>query len=469
MDRVTGHGDTAPPPFAARKRDGATPATGSTPGPTELISFDEQVDPLLFLRDLIQQYGDTLCYRTRFGPSFVFVHPEDVYSILHNENYPRATLVQMVLGNGLLASDGPYWREQRRLMQPDFLPARLGYLDPIIAREADALMHHWNAAVEAGSDIDLSATMTTLTLRIIVDALFSARLSDADAVALCQAVTTAILYVSQISWITFGMPVRLTPDTVAHFAVADKHTSSFCYELIRRRRALPKEQWPDDLLSLLLRSRQEDGDDRWLRDEMVTMLVGGHETTALALAWAWKELAEHPEVVAALHRELDEVLAGRQPTADDLPRLPYTRGVFLEAMRLYPPVWYMARQAVEPGVINGHEIPAGAVVLVSAWFTHRHPHFWPDPERFDPSRFGHGLSNPRHRYAYFPFGGGRHQCLGMHLALIEGTLILAHLAQRFRVRPTNAHLIKPDPGITLRSTPFIRATVEPRHRAEATR
>jgi cytochrome P450 len=200
--------------------------------------------------------------------------------------------------------------------------------------------------------------------------------------------------------------------------------------------------------------------DQQLRDEMVTMLVGGHETTALALAWAWKALAEHPHVESRLHAEVDGQLT--DGAAADLSKLAWTRAVFQEAMRLYPPVWYMARVATEADVIDGYPVPKGACVLISAWFTHRHEAFWTSPELFDPSRFADPQAPPLHRYAYFPFGGGRHQCLGMQLAYMEGTMILAQLARFFRVRPIAGQQIQPDPGITLRQSPPLRARIEAR-------
>jgi cytochrome P450 len=201
-----------------------------------------------------------------------------------------------------------------------------------------------------------------------------------------------------------------------------------------------------------------------LRDELVTMLVGGHETTALALAWAWKLLADHPAIAAEMSREIDLVWAGRDPELGDLQKLPYVRGVFEEAMRLYPPVWYMGRVANQDDVVHGHAIPRGACVLISPWFTHRHPHFWPGPDRFDPRRFINREANSQPRYAYFPFCGGRHQCLGMHFSMLEGVQIVAQLAQHFEVRPIAGQQVQPDPGITLRQKPLMRARIALRRR-----
>jgi cytochrome P450 len=433
-----------------------------TPGPAGTVSFHEYVDPLVFLANLRREYGDVVRYNTAFGPCFFFAHPDHVHAIFHNENYPRSGLIKMMLGDGLLASDGPRWRSQRRLMQKDFLPGPVTHFTPVITAENCRTCAEWLEAASAQKEINVTTSMTQLTLRIIVKALFSEDLSDEQATQLCDAVTRTINNLGKISWAIFGVPARITPDTNAAFADDRRIVDGICYSMIARRRAESLQHDHRDLLTLLLDAETDAGPltDLEIRDEMVTMLVGGHETTALALSWAWKALAEDSHIEQRLHEELDTVLAGRDPDLVDVPKLAWTRSVFQESMRLYPPVWYMARIAKEPDVIDGHAIPRGATVLISAYFTHRHEAFWNSPDTFDPSRFLDPSVTPTHRYAYFPFGGGRHQCLGMHLALIEGTLILAHLAQRFRVRPIVGQNIRPAPGITLRQSPLMRATLE---------
>lgn len=442
--------------------------TRVTPGPPGVIA-DSDVDPLAFLGQLIDQYGDVVRYQSRFGPCFVFVHPKHVQTIQHSENYRRASLIKMVLGDGLLASDGPRWLSQRRLMQRDFLPPSVAPFVPVMIRHTNIMANEWLTAARTGDTIDVTTEMTRLTLRIIVEALFSSDLSDGQAADLCAAVTQTIQDLGEISWTIFGAPMHFTPQTNARFATAQNVIDAACYDMVARRRSLPPKNRPRDLLTLLIQADTDDGplNDRQLRDELVTMLVGGHETTALALAWTWKLLAEHPQVEATLHEELDTALAGRPPALTDLPSLPWTRAVFQETMRLYPPVWYMGRVAIEADVIDNHPIPQGACILISPWFTHRHREFWAEPEQFNPERFRNPAAVPQHRYAYFPFAGGRHQCLGMHLANIEGTVILARLAQQFRVRPLPGQNVRPAPGITLRQSPFMRATVElrPAHAA----
>ncbi len=434
-----------------------------TPGPADLILLDTPLDPLLFLGQLVDNYGDVVRYQTRFGPCLLFVHPKHVQTILQRENYRRASLVKMVLGDGLLASDGPRWRSQRRLMQRDFLPRNIAPFVSIMVRETAVNAHAWQAAAAAGTAADIATDMTRLTLQIVVKALFSDDFSHDQSMTLCAAVTQTINDLGMISWTIFGVPVTITPASNTRFLAAKNVIDAVCYDMITRRRSLAPKDRPRDLLTMLVEADSDGGpmNDQQLRDEIVTMLVGGHETTALALAWAWKAIAENPEVEARLHEELHGVLAGQPPTLADLPNLRWTQAIFQEASRLYPPVWYMARVATEEDVIDGHTVPRGASVLVSAWFTHRHREFWRDAERFDPARFM-DPAQPAHQYAYFPFGGGRHRCLGAHFALLEGVVILAQLAQEFRVRPIDGLGIRPHPGITLRQSPGMCAQLEPR-------
>jgi cytochrome P450 len=434
------------------------------PGPDGLVTLAEPADPLRFLAGLLERYGDVVRYRTQFGLTYLFVRPEHVDSILSCENYRRASLVKMMLGEGVLAADGPGWRQQRRLMQKDFHPARIRPFVGRFAAEVDRTAQDWRARLDSRPHIDLTDEMTRLTLRIVVATLFSEDLSEEREAELCGAITTAIHDLGAISWTVFGVPLQFSPHRNASFNAAKKIVDDTSYEMIARRRASANR--PPDLLTMLIEAETADGplDDIRLRDEMASMLIGGHETTALALTWAWKLLSEHPQIELRLHNEIDRVLGGRKPTVDDLSQLRWTGAIFNEAMRLYPPVWYMARVAAADDVIDGYAIPAGACVLISAYFTQRHPEFWPEPERFNPRRFLHNEERSRHRCAFFPFGGGRHKCLGMHFASMEAVVVLAHLAQWFRIRPIDARAVQPDPGITLRQKPNIVARLELRHR-----
>ena len=453
------HRTVGDPPGSGVSSESARPV----PGPPGLIEFDTS-GPLQVLRRLLDEYGDVVRYQSSFGPCFLLAHPTHVQAVLRSENYRRSSLIKLILGDGLLASDGAYWRSQRHLMQGDFLPRRVAPLVPLMARQVERTSREWQDASLLGKDVDVAGAMTRLTLQIVMAALFSSELTDQESVRLCSAVTQALDDLGRISWTIFGAPTRFTPERNAEFLTARAVIDEVCHEMIARRRRLPADQRPHDLLTLLIESCEDDQTlgDRRLRDEMVTMLIGGHETTALALSWAWKALEEHPEIEARLHEEVDRVRVEDAGNGASLSALVWTRAIFQEALRLYPPVWYMARVAIDDDVIDGYPIPRGACVLVSAWFTHRHPRFWQEPERFAPERFL--PEQPYAREAYFPFGSGRHTCLGMHFALLEGTLILALLARSFRLRATNGAEIRPNPGITLRQTPPLRARIELRSR-----
>lgn len=345
----------SPPAYSACDR----PPMVTTPGPVGLIPPDAGGDPLGFLGGLIAQYGDVVRYETKFGPVILFVHPEHVRTILHRENYRRATLVKMILGDGLLASDGPRWRSQRRIVQKDFLPAAITPFVEMMTRQTRATVADWQQAARTGETVDITSAMSRLTLRIVVDALFSTDLDESTLCALCEAVTQVITDLGEISWTVFGDPFHFAPNTTTAFSKGKEVIDSACYDLIARRKAQQPSQRPRDLLTLLIEADTETGPmtDLQLRDELVTMLVGGHETTALALAGTWKLLAEHPAIAANMHSEIDSVLAGREPDLADMRRLPYVTAVFQETMRLYPPVWFSARVAIEDDVVHGHAIP----------------------------------------------------------------------------------------------------------------
>lgn len=375
----------------------------------------------------------------------------------------------------MIASEGEIWKSQRRMMQPDFLPGRVAAFFPLMTQEIENTTRLWDAAALRGETIDVSASITRMALRIVARALFSEDLSDSHATALCQAFTDTIVDLGKLSLSAFGAEVQMSPQRNANFLMARQAVDAICREIIARRRAMKDQMWPDDLLSLMLRNpaRQGAAADVLIRDEIVTMLTAGHETTAAAMSWTLILLAQNPTVEQRLYRELDQTLGDQSPRIADLTRLPWTTAIFQEVMRLYPPVWVMPKVAARDDVVDGYPIARGQRVIVSPWLTHRHKSFWNSPDRFDPERFlaerggaeaGDGAQ--RHRYAYFPFSGGRHQCLGIHFAMIEAPLILATFAQRFRVHPLNPQEMRSAPSITLRQSHSLRANVERRQRTK---
>jgi cytochrome P450 len=426
---------------------------------------------LRIVADLTSRYGDIVRYQTRFGPCFLFIHPRHVHAVTHSANFRRSALVKLMLGEGLLASDGAHWKSQRRGMQAHFLPQRMVPLVTFMAQETARTAQHWLGAARRGDAVDVAGDMTALTLRIVVRSLFSHELAEDDCDRLCNAVTQAVTELGRISMAIFGVQSKVTAAGSAEFAAARKLIDSLCYQMIAQRRAVPPEQRPADLLTLLMGIQSAQGplSDLQLRDEIVTMLIGGHETTALALSWAWLEISASPDIESRLHQEADARPDALTWDTDTLATCVWSKAVFREALRLYPPVWSIARVAINDEVIDGHEVPAGAHALIPVWFTHRHPEFWPNPDRFDPSRFLDGAAHPPDHQAYLPFGGGRHICLGMHFGMLEGTQILAQLSQGFRLRPIADRPIRPFPGITLRQSPGLWAHVEVRSPAATER
>jgi cytochrome P450 len=250
----------------------------------------------------------------------------------------------------------------------------------------------------------------------------------------------------------FALPASWPTRRNRKFARAKQLLDAMVFTLIDERRRSGEDR--GDLLSMLLRARDEDTgegmSDEQLKDEAMTLILAGHETTGAALSWTWYLLSLNPEARFKLHAELDHVLGGREPNLEDLERLPYARGTFSESMRLYPPAWGQPRETIAEDVLGGYHIPARAFINLSQWVTHRHPDFWENPESFDPERFSPERSAGRHRYAYFPFGGGARGCIGNNFALMEAHLVLAKLAQRFTLDLVPGHPVEPDPTFTLR-------------------
>jgi cytochrome P450 len=302
-----------------------------------------------------------------------------------------------------------------------------------------------------GETRDLQAEMNCLTLEITAQTLFGAAADDRTAeVRGALAAAFAGFDARLGSWLRLPEWVPTPKNLAARRAV--RRLDEIVYGFIRRRRASGEQR--DDLLSILLHARDEgDGSgmtDRQLRDEAMTLFLAGHETTALALTWTGYLLAQHPGAAAKLRAELQAVLGGRPPAVADLPRLAYAERVVLESMRLYPPAYAIGREAAAPCEVLGYPVPAGTTVFMSQWVMHRDPRFWHDPEKFDPDRWEGGLAQRLPRFAYFPFGGGPRLCIGNHFAMMEAVLVLATMAQRFRLTLVPGHPVVPWPSMTLR-------------------
>jgi cytochrome P450 len=431
----------------------------AAPGPRYLTPFAAtramKRDPLAFVTDLAREWGDVV--RVRMGPISVhmFFHPEAVRHILqeHNQRYVKGPIVgrvKVLIGEGLFTSEGTFWRRQRRLAQPAFHRERVaGFVETMVAATSERL-DAWQEATRTGDPIDVAAEMSELTLTVVGRTLFGADLS-ADAADVGAALRVALAGTADrsLEWMTAPLfvPTRRNRALRASIRILDR----VVYEVIARRRGADAPG--DDLLGMLMAARDVETDDgmtaRQLRDEVMTFFLAGHETTANALAWSLALLAAHPAVEERLRAEVDRVLCGRTPAFGDVPALAFTRAVVEEAMRLYPPVWGIGRQAIVPDEVQGEPLRRGAVVTLSPWVTHRHPAFWPDPERFDPTRFL-APAGDRPRFAYFPFSGGPRLCIGETFALVEAQIALAMLVQRYRLTLPAGHVAVPAVSLTLR-------------------
>jgi cytochrome P450 len=412
-------------------------------------------DPWGLLFKLTQEYGPLVCFQFLAWPLYLITHPDHIKYILQ-ENYLQYNkdvfdyqLLKHFLGNGLLTNEGDSWLRQRRLMQPAFHRQRIAAFGKLMTETTLAHMQRWKPFTQSNTPLDMAVEMMRLTLHIVCKALFSVDVTDeADTIGSAFSVVNRHLAQRSSSPLPLSLPV---PGNL-RFRSAVHALDKVVHEIIRQHREQKMET--DDVLSMLLQTRDEETgegmNDQQLHDEVITLLLAGHETTANALSWTWYLLSQHPEVEQQLHHELKEVLSGRLPTSEDLPRLPYTQMVIQESIRLYPPSWIISRNAVAEDAIGGYAIPAHAPILLLPYVTHRHPAFWQDPERFDPERFTPEQIATRPRYAYVPFGGGPRQCIGNTFAMTEAQLILATVAQQYRVALVPGQVISPEPLITLR-------------------
>lgn len=454
-----------------RPNDLQTPAPSGAkpPGPRARYPMELSVrfrrNTLAFLCQLARDYGDAVYLSTAGAEFYIFNHPDAVRDVLvtYDDHFIKGPALQRAkrsLGEGLLTSEGELHRRQRRLAQPALHPQR-------VARYADAMTHYaaqTRDAWRAGESIDVHDEMMRLTLRIVAKTLFDADVADeVDAIGHAMDVSVGMFTRAMAPW---GPLLNWLPlPSNFRFLRAWGRLNDTIDRFIAERRAAGPMGARDDLLSRLLAATDTEGDgagmsDRQLRDEAITLFTAGHETTAVALTFTFYLLSQNPRVEAELHAELDRVLGGRDPSAEDVERLPFTRRVLAESMRLYPPAWAVGRQVVEPCTIAGYELAKNAVVLLSQWVTHRDERWWPDPLKFNPTRFDETSRAARPRWAYFPFGGGSRGCIGESFAWMEAILVLATLAQRWTMRFEGADAPKLQPLITLRPAGPVRMRLE---------
>jgi cytochrome P450 len=404
--------------------------------------------PLVNLPRMAREYGDISFWRFLHISSYFFAHPNDIESVLvtHHRSFTKGLGTRSnpeLFGNGLLTSEGEFWLRQRRLSQPAFHRTRIaGYAD-VMAREAERMLDGWRD----GEELDIHREMMETALAIATRTLFGVELGPKMPVV-ADALDAFIRKNAGFS--VWQMLLKLPTPRRRRFLKGVRALDEIVYGIIQERRP---SGVGDDLLSDMLRAQDVDGSqmtDKQLRDEVMTLLLAGHETTALTLSWAWYLLATHTEAQARLQEEVDRVLCGRQPSASDVGQLVYTNNVVRETMRLYPPAYVMTRRAAETVEIGGYVLPVESNVILSPWVTHRDPRFFPDPEAFEPERWSAEREQATPKFAYFPFGGGPRVCIGNGFALMEAAVLLAAVAQRFQISLVLGSKVEPLASITLR-------------------
>ncbi len=393
-------------------------------------------DPLGFFLECARRYGDPVSMRLGVHRVYLVSHPEHVKRVLQDNpraysKGPPATRVRALFGDSLTVVDGERWRQRRRQAQPAFQPGQHARFIAITTRATAEMLDRWRLPAERGEPVELMGEMRRLTLGGALD--------------------LAVAHVDRRLWSPLGWLDVPTPASTRYQRALSAVTEFISRQVENARRAGPP---PNTLLAALLSApgagSAEPLSDAEVHDELKAFLVAGHTTTASALAWLWYVLWEHPEARERLEQECRDVVAGRLPGADDLPRLGYTRRVIDEVLRLYPPTWLTARTASENDELGGYKIPAGALILLSPYVTHRHLACWEEPERFDPDRFMPAGAAARPAFAYFPFGGGPRRCIGSAFATIEIQLIVVQVAQRYRLDLVPGARVVPTAGLTLR-------------------
>ena len=421
-------------------------------------------DPLAFGVGIAREFGDIVHYR--IGPVHFYQlnHPDLARQVLAEqpEKFHKLRLVKRAFrpfaGEGLVTSDGVLWKQHRKLIQPAFHHGRLAaYADVMVSRARSMTDSFVDREVR-----EINADMVKLTLGIVVKSLFGADLSPEagkitrSMLAVLDAANQRLKVLSLPSWVPTPRHLR------ERRAVAELDAT--IQALVQTRRASGESR--DDLLSVLVAASDEGSgarmSDRQLRDEMMTLFLAGHETTATALTWTWYLLSRHPDVEAKLADELRRVLAGRAPSASDLPDLPYTEMIMREAFRLYPPAPAVGREPIEDVAIAGYDVPKGSQVIVHTYAMQHDQRFFADPDRFDPERFAPGWEDRVPRYAYLPFGAGPRVCIGNGFALMEARLILATVAQHYKLSLEREETIRPVQLVTLRPGGPVRVRVERR-------
>lgn len=411
-------------------------------------------DPLAYFLSITRQYGDVVCYRAAPEMGFLVNHPDYIHHILveNGRNYNKDTFTnsafKKIIGSSLINLEGDAWLQRRRQMQPAFHHTRLETLDGMIAQTTNGMLDRWQQHYDEGRPVDASREMAALTMTITSRALFGVDLEDE-----ARAIGEIINGVADL--IEKPNHPRLQQAAAEFAALVDR--------IIRERRRDFSDR--GDLLSSLMLSRSEEGGaplgDAQLRNEVMGLLLAGNDTTANGLTWTLFLLSQNPWAWERLRSEVEHVLAGRPPGSADMEHLPYLRRVIYESLRLFPPAWIIGRRAIADDEIGGFHVPAGVVIAICIYALHRHPAFWEEPDRFDPDRFTPERSAVRHKNAYMPFSIGPRRCIGTDFGLLESSLILTCIAQRFELRLIEGVEVRPQPLFVLRPNRDLLMSLHP--------
>jgi len=428
------------------------------PGPKGLpvlgMALDLLRDPLTLMRSVAKEYGDVVRIPVVLQSRILVNHPDYVQQVLlfQQAKFHKSTLTKettgRLLGQGLLISEGDFWRRQRRLAQPAFHRQRINEYAPTMIECAEMKERDWRD----GDTRNMAEEMMELTLEAAVRTLFGTTLPG-EAQQVGRAMTFLMRYSLRRARSPFQIPASWPTPKNQRATKEFNFLDSLVYRIIDERKAQGSGSHQTDLLSMLMGAMDVDGTQmtpRQLRDEIMTLFLAGHETTALTLSWTWYLLSQNPAAEARLHEELDGVLGGRVPSVADLEKLPYLHAVINEVLRMYPPAYIMARTSIAPSTIGGYEFPVGSTILVSQWVMHRDARYYDDPDTFRPERWIEGLAARLPAGAYFPFGDGPRRCIGQGFALLESALVIAAIAQKFRFELVPGTVVVPEPLVTLR-------------------
>lgn len=436
------------------------PPARKVPGPRgfPLIGVLPQVrrDPLNFFVQVAREYGDVV--RLAVGPERLLMvnRPEYIEHILQTNfrNYRKSKYydrLKPMLGEGFLTSEGDLWLSQRRLAQPAFNgPALAAVADEMVVATGE-MLHRWHGHCRQEASFDVAVEMMHLTINIAARTLFSTPLTESEADTACEALTLILREAERQIWSLFRIPSAVPTARNRNFKDAIQNIEGLFHDILNKHRHQPVPK--RDLLSMILEVYGNERDSesfRMLRDLVVSILMAGHETTAAALGWTFYLLATHPEVERRVYAEVMSVIGHRRPAYRDLQNLEYTRAVFEEALRLYPPVWTISRTAIGPDRLGDYAIRAGNSIMLCIYAIHRDPDLWPNPDQFMPERFLPDATPKPLPYAYIPFGGGPRKCIAARFATMEAMIVLAMIIRAFKVNLVPGYPVEPEPMITLR-------------------